>query len=149
MGTFDPNTFLSQEVKGANETKYTPIPKGEYHGCYIDEISMAEYDNKPILVVTTAIPDENLKKTLGMEKPIISDRIFLDYENGALLFGQNKNIKLGRLREAIGQNKPNVKWSFNLLRGAGPFSIMVDHQPGKGDNDGEVFARVTRYAKAA
>jgi len=144
--TFDPNVFLSQEIKGANETKYTPIPKGEFKA-YVDDLGMDEYNGQPILIVTWAIMSDELKKTLGLEKPTIQDRLFLDYENGALSFGPNKNVKLGRIREAVGQNDPKAKWTFNSLRGAGPVAIMVDHKPNK-DNPEEIFPRITRYAKS-
>lgn len=144
VSSFDPNNFLSQEIKGANETKYIPFPKGEFTG-YIDDIGMDEYDKQPILVVTLATPDERAKKEMGTDKPTLTDRIFIDMENGALSFGPNKNVKLGRLREALGQNGANAKWTFNLLRGAGPVKFMVDHVPGK--EAGEVYARITRYAK--
>jgi hypothetical protein len=146
--TFNPDTFLAQEIKGANETKFTPIPKGEWKA-YIDELGMDEYENQPILIVGMIIPDEQLKKQLGMEQPKIADRIFLDYENGALAFGMNKNVKLGRLREATGLNDPKKPFNFNMLRGQ-TVMIMVDHTEGKPGtaNAGETFARVTRYAKA-
>lgn len=143
--TFDPNVFLSQEIKGSNEVKYTPVPKGEYKA-FIDDLNMDEYDEKPILVVTYALMDEELKTTLGLEKPTVQDRIFLDMENGQLAFGANKNVRLGRLREAVGQNN-GKSWQFNQLRGAGPVKLLIDHRPGK--NDGEVFANVTRVAKAS
>lgn len=148
VSTFNPDTFLTQEVKGANEVKYTPFPKGEFVG-YVDDIGMDEYDKQPVLVVTFASADENAKKIMGMEKPTIQDRIFIDMENGVIAFGTNKNVKLGRLREALGQNNPNKPWNFNLLRGAGPVKFMVDHVPGnKPDTATEMFARITRYAKA-
>lgn len=146
VSTFDPNNFLTQEIKGANETKYTPFPKGEF-SVYCDDIGMDEYDKQPILVVTFASNDENAKKVMGMEKPTIQDRIFLDMENGVLAFGTNKNVKLGRLREALGQNDPKKTWNFNMLRGAGPVKVMVDHNPDKEDPT-KVYARITRYAKA-
>jgi len=146
VSTFDPNVFLSAEIKGANETKFTLTPKGEWDG-FVKELSMDEFDGKPILVITWGLLNEELKKVMGVEQPQIQDRIFLDFENGALQFGPNKNIKLGRLREAVGQNDAKQKWNFNMLNGAGPVKIMVDHVPDIGDNAGETFARITRYAK--
>jgi hypothetical protein len=146
VSTFDPNVFLSQEIKGANDTKFTPFPKGEWN-CFVKELGMDEYEGKPILIVTWSCLDDEVKKTMGVEAPTIQDRIFLDYENGVLQFGMNKNIKLGRLREAVGQNDAKQKWNFNMLNGAGPVKLMVDHVPGKGEQAGETFARITRYAK--
>jgi len=145
VSSFDPNVFLAQEVKGANEIKFTPIPKGEYKA-FIDDIDMDEYEGSPILVINYAIMDDTLKATLGLEKPTQQDRIFLDMENGQLAFGVNKNVRLGRTREAVGQNNGKA-WQFNQLRGAGPVKLLIDHKPGK--NAGEVFSYVARVAKAS
>ncbi len=147
VSTFDPNVFLSQEVKGASETKYTPVPEGEYDA-YVDSIGADEYEGQRILIVNWAIMDEGVKKALGLEKPTIQDRIFLEYENGVLAFGTNKNVKLGRLREAAGLNDAKKTFNFNMLNGVGPVRLMVAHVPGKGENASEKFPRVTRYAKA-
>ncbi len=147
VSTFDPNVFLSQDVKGASETKYTPVPEGEYDA-FVNDIGADEYEGQRILVITWAIMDEGVKKALGLEQPTLQDRIFLDYENGVLAFGVNKNVKLGRLREALGQNDGKKTWNFNMLRGAGPVRLMVAHVPGKGENASEKFPRITRYAKA-
>lgn len=145
---FDPNVFLNQEVSGANEVKYTPIPQGEY-GAYIDDLGMDSYENQPILIVHYALTDvDHLKEALGLEKPTVQDRIFLDTnEDGTIAFGPNKNIRLGRVREAVGQNDPNKTWNFNMLRGAGPVRIMVEHKYHKTTGEGP-FANVTRVARA-
>lgn len=152
---FDPNTFLSQEIVGASETKYTPIPIGEYQS-FIDDVKTEMVkDNTgaevPVLILTHAILSEELKKTLGLEKPTVQDRIFLDVDDktGALLFGANKNVRLGRVREACGLNDPKKKFNFNMLRGCGPLKIMVDHRFSEknGVKDGP-FANITRITKA-
>lgn len=144
--TFDPNVFLNQEIKGANEVKFTPVPIGEYSG-YIDDIAMDEYDGQPILIVTYALISEALKKELGLEKPTVQDRVFLDVdEAGALAFGINKNVRLGRIREAVGQNAQGKKWNMNMLRGAGPVMLMVEHRFNKTTGEGP-YANVTRIAK--
>lgn len=145
---FDPDVFLNQEISGANETKYTPVPVGEYNA-YIDDLTMDSYEDQPILVVHYAILSDELKKTLGLEKPTVQDRLFLDVaEDGVtLLFGPNKNVRLGRVREACDQNNPKKKWNFNMLRGAGPVAIMVEHKFNKAGEG--PFANVTRVAKAS
>lgn len=142
---FDPDTFLNQEVTGQNEVKYTPVPIGEYQA-YIDDLSMDSYEDQPILIVHYALLSEELKATLGLEKPTVQDRIFLDMnEDGSLAFGINKNVRLGRTREAVNQNDPKKKWNFNMLRGAGPVMIMVDHKFNKAGEG--PFANVTRVAR--
>ena len=148
--SFDPNVFLNQELSGSSETKYTPIPEGEYKG-YIDDLTMDSYEDTPILVVTYALLDDDgkLKTLLGLEKPTLQDRLFLDINpDGSIAFGPNKNVRLGRVREAVGQNDPKKKWQFNMLRGAGPVLLKVAHQYHKTTGEGP-YARVDRIVKAA
>lgn len=147
---FDPDTFLNQEVTGSSEVKYTPVPIGEYQA-YVDDLEMSSYNDQPILQVTYAILNEELKASLGLEKPTVRDSIFLDMDpSGALAFGINKNVKLGRLREAVNQNDPKKKWNFNMLRGMGPVNIMVDHRwsDKNGIKEGP-FANITRVTRAS
>lgn len=147
MSVFDKDTFLNQEVKGANEVKYTPVPQGEYKG-FIDELDTDAYEDTPILIVTYAIVDEALKTTLGLDKPTVQDRIFLDTEkDGSLSFGPNKNVRLGRTREAVGQNDPKKPWTFNMLRGAGPVLLKVSHRFNKQTGEGP-YANIDRVVKA-
>lgn len=148
MGSFDPDVFLSGEVQGANEVKYTPVPQGEYQA-FIDDLAMDEYNNQPVLVITYALLDEELKQSLGLEKPTVQDRLFLDMdEAGNIAFGPNKNVKLGRTREAVGQNDPKKKWSPNMLRGAGPVMLKIGHRFSKTTGEGP-FADIERIVKAA
>lgn len=154
MSVFDKETFLNTEVKGASETKYTPVPVGEHKGAYIDDLGLDTYKDKntgdevPILIVTWHIPNEALAKTLGMDKVTVQDRMFLDVDaSGNILFGPNKNIRLGKTREATGQNDPKKQWNFNMLRGAGPCDLKISH---KFDNNGEgPFARIDRVVRSA
>jgi hypothetical protein len=92
------------------------------------------------------IQDENLKTQLGMDKIVVFKNVTLDFENGALAFGKNRNIDLGQLRHAVGQNVPGP-WALGNLRGAGPFMGRVEHREGK-RKDGTAFkvAEVTRVA---
>lgn len=148
MSVFDKDTFLATEVKGANEVKYTPIPIGDYTNCYIDDLDTDTYNDEPILIVTWAIPDEKLKAALGLEKPTVQDRIFLDVnKDGSIAFGPNKNVRLGRIREAVGQNDPKKAWNFNMLRGAGPAMLKVSHRFNKTTGEGP-YANIDRVVKA-
>lgn len=153
---FDPNVFLNQELAGANEVKYTPIPEGD-HRAFIDDLDMDSYDDPktgqttPILVITYALLDEDgkLKSMLGLEKPTVQDRLFLDQNaDGSIAFGPNKNVRLGRVREAVGQNDPKKRWQFNQLRGAGPVLLKISHNFSKTTGEGP-FARIDRVVKAA
>lgn len=154
MSVFDKDTFLNTEVKGANETKYTPVPVGEHKGAYVDDLGLDSYKDQntqedlPILIVTWTIPNEELKKSLGVEKVTVQDRMFLDVDkNGNVLFGPNKNVKLGKTREAVGQNDPKKPWNFNMLRGAGPCDLKITHNFNKAGEG--PFARVDRVVRSA
>jgi hypothetical protein len=62
-------------------------------------------------------------------------------EQGKLATGPNKNVSLGRLRDALGQNDPS--WTPQKLLGAGPFIGKVSHTQVKE----AIYADVTRAAK--
>lgn len=149
MSVFDKESFLNSTVTGANETKVTPVPEGEYTAMIDDlDIRTGEKDGKPwaSLSIKWYIPDEQLKALLGMEHPTVTDSIFLDMENGKLAFGPNKNVRLGRIREAAGQNDPKKPWSFAMLKGAGPVKIKVGSRPAT-DGSGDSYPTVERVAK--
>lgn len=152
MSVFDKDTFLNTSVTGQSEVDYTPIPEGEYKA-YIDTVGMDKYNDAergevPVLILTYALIEvEHLKEELGLAKPQVQDRLFLDVENGALAFGPNKNVKLGQVREAVSQNDAKKAWNMNLLRGAGPVLLKVTHRYNKA-GDGP-FSNVARIAKAA
>lgn len=146
--TFDPDVFLSQEITGASETKFTPPPEGEYTA-FIDDLAMGDYEGQPILQVIYAIVDDTgkLATLMNIDKPTVRDSLFLDVdEAGRVLFGPNKNVKLGKLREAANQNDPKLKWNFNMLRGVGPLKVMVAHSWKNGEGP---YAKVTRVVRAA
>lgn len=151
MSVFDKDTFLNQQTTGASETKYTPVPENEYAAYVDEELGLESYKDPergevPILVVGYVIMDEKLKEDLGLSKIVVQDRVFLDMEkDGALAFGPNKNVRLGKIREAVNQNDAKKAWNFNMLRGAGPVLIKVTHRFAK-NGDGP-FANVDRIAR--
>ena len=152
MSVFDKDTFLNTSVTGATDSTYTPIPEGEYKA-FIDELGLDKYNDAergevPVLILTYALIEvDHLKEELGIAKPTVQDRLFLDVENGALAFGPNKNVKLGMVREATGQNDAKKAWNMNLLRGAGPVVLKVTHRYNKAGEG--PFSNVARIAKAA
>ena len=130
--TFDPSSFMAQETSGEMETRYTPVPADDYTST-IDAIDVREVGDSVVLDVTHLILDSELAKKMGMEQLLVRQGIFLDIEpGGAIAIGPNKNVKLGRLREAVGQNTSGP-WSFQMLKGAGPLRISVSIKPDKED----------------
>jgi len=133
--TFDPEAFESIVIDQANEVKMTPVPEGDYTAM-IDKVRIKSVTVKkgaregqeiPILEVLHHIQDEDgkLKKLLNLDKVVVRQDIWLDVENGALAFGPNQNVGLGRIREATGLNKPGKAFTFKMLEGQGPIELTV------------------------
>lgn len=152
MSVFDKDTFLAQQTTGSNETKFTPVPMSEYKNNYIDDIDFDTWKNdkgadQPVVIFHVAITDEAVKKELGLDKPVVQDRVFVDVEaDGSLSMGKNKNIRIGQYREACGQNDAKKPWNFMMLKGAGPFTVKVGHRFNKTTGEGP-FAQIDRVTK--
>ena len=134
--TFDAATFLNQEVDGPMETNYTPVPANDYTAM-VDDIDAREVTTERgksiVLDITHLIDDPALADEMGMDRLTVRQGIFLDVDpNGAIPLGPNKNVKLGRLRAAVGQNQTGA-WNFMMLKGAGPLRISVSVGPDKKD----------------
>lgn len=132
--TFDPDLFMSQEVEQEMETKYTPVPDGDYISTIDEKIELKEVNGSPVIDLYHVIDAPELAESMGMERISVKQSLFLDIDSGgALAFGANKNVKLGKLREALGQNNPGQGWNINMLAGAGPLRIKVGSRPDKND----------------
>lgn len=122
--TIDPETKLEpRNVKGSNE-------KGDYDFWTLD--------------LTCICQDESVKNQLGRNKVTARLSLNLDLDSsGSLDTGKGKNVALGQLREALGQNQPN--WQPGMLLGAGPFIGKVTHR--ENPKGGTPFVNITRTAK--
>jgi hypothetical protein len=148
---FDPNTFLSETVTGANDTKYVPVPQGEYPAI-IKEVKARQMDRKDrpgekstVADIVYEIDDANVKQVTGLDNPTVRQSVWLDLTpNGKLDMSKGKNIQLGKLREALGLNDDTKPFSFDQLPGRAAI-IAIEHNPGK--NEGEVFANVSKVGK--
>lgn len=130
--SFDPDLFMSAEVSAPMETTYTPVPEGEYLGA-IDDVKIRKAKDSVICDVNWTIMDDALKASMNMDQITVRQSVFLDVEpSGALQLGPNKNVQLGRLRAALGQNGSGP-WSFSQLKGAGPVKLTVGIRPDKDD----------------
>jgi len=139
---FDPDTFMQQNVDAPLETEFKLCPAGEYTAMIDDFTSEAfeQYDfeyqkgNRAGQSGTMTkfscpfiINDDKARAELNRDKVVVSKQIILDIDTtGGLDFGVNKNVPLGQIREAVGQNQPG-NWSISQLRGAGPVHVKVDH----------------------
>jgi hypothetical protein len=156
MSAFDPETFMQQTIDAPLETEFLTVPAGEYTATIDDFTSEAfeqinfEYKKGPRagtpgtmtkVTLPFVIQDDGLKQELGRDKIVVYKQLILDVDDdGSLDFGKNKNIDLGRIRAAVGQNEPGP-WSISNLRGAGPVMVKVGHVPFK-RKDGSQGERV-------
>lgn len=162
MPTFDPETFLQQTIDAPLETEFKLIPPGEYEA-YIGEFTAEalqtfefEYKKGPRagqpgsmtrFRVPFVIQDPKVAADLGRDQAIAYGNFTIDFDDttGNLATGPNKNVALGQLRDAVGQN--SSQYSLTDLRNQGPVMIRVEHRKfdrndgSKGEN-----AEVTRVA---
>lgn len=150
MTDFDPDAFMSGTTTEANAEKFDPIPEGDsYHGV-IEKAEVNQFRGKKdpsktytSLNITWAIDDPALAEKLGRQSLTCRQSVFLDLnDNGALATGANKNVGLGRLRKALGQNQPGKPWSPAMLEGAGPCLLKVEHVI----NGEDTYDQVTKVA---
>lgn len=149
---FDTDSFLNTTTEAALDTVVKQIEPGEYPAV-IEKLDTATYDIKKgeragqkgqRLIVTWHIQDPAVEADLG-RKPTIMQNIFLDLteDGNGLDMSEGRNVGLGKLRDAVGQNQPGKKWSPSMLIGSMATVListrMVD------DNE---YAEVKRVASA-
>lgn len=145
MSIFDADSFMQTNFTEENETKIVPCPAGEY-AAKIERVDPKVTDSgKAMLNVTWEILDPNVLAATGRSKVTVRQTIWLDIDNGALQFGPGKNIGLGRLREACGQNVKGQPWQPAMLVGASA-KVKTVLDPDKNDPS-TIYDRVTAVAK--
>lgn len=159
---FDPKQFLGLTVSGPMATKITPVPEGEWLAIISTKQPVAEWfdeaewkDKKsgqtktqPTCKVPFEITDSRAKELVKRETLMVNYDMFLDLlPNGQLDTGEDKNVRLGALREALGQNS-EPSWTFERLFGAGPVMVKIVHRKDDKRPD-DTFPTITRVAKVS
>lgn len=151
---FNPEQFMEAAIQGANDTKITPCPVGEWHG----QVEKVEAKAQPInngeragevlakFLVYWEIMDEEPRRQTGREKVRVRQEILLDLtDEGMIDMGKGKNVRLGKFREAVGLNDPNV--AFNPMQSVGRTGVVVvGHRPDPKDST-IVYDEVTAVRK--
>ena len=130
MSTFNPDQFLNTETNDATSTAYTPIPENEYTACVKEIKPRSTNSGKAILDVVWSIDDADgsIEAATGMKQATVRQSIFLDItESGGLDTGKGKNVQLGKVREALGQNTAGKVWRPGDLIG-GVAKVQVKHR---------------------
>lgn len=150
---FDINQFLGITYEDAFQTERALIPEGEYQAFIKSfDVQVGTRPGSLLARVRWEIPDEELAKELNRSELFIDDMLFLDVDPSdpnILLYGVNQNLKLGRIRKALGQNNPGQPWNFGMLEN-GASVIKIEWRARKdkatGQPTGEVDDRITKYA---
>jgi hypothetical protein len=124
---FNPETFLGTTHTEAADTSLLPVPEGEYTAVSspISAESLRQFDIRRgeragtkgmSLDVEWTVNDEEIKKLLG-RTPKVRQSIMLDLtaDGNGIDFGKGRNVGLGRLRAALGQNQNGQPWNFSML----------------------------------
>ena len=148
--TFDPAVFLNQQFDQANDTRVIPCPAGETLGL-ADKVEIVPWTSRDQTKsglkarVLWDVQDDAIRTVCGRDKVLVPQDIMLDLtESGDLDMGKGKNVRLGRLREALGLNQPGQPFAFGMIQGQ-LGKINVKHRPG--DDPEDIFAEVDRVAK--
>jgi hypothetical protein len=136
---FNAELLMGTTLDEANATEMIRVPEGEYIAVSepITAESFKEFDIRKgdragtkglKLNIKWLINDDTggLKEMLG-RPPSVLQGIMLDRGPGGLEMGKGKNVGLGRVREALNQNKTGVPWNFSMLGGQ-VAKIKVKHR---------------------
>lgn len=139
MSVFDKDTFLSQQVSGGMSTEF-PVISEHDADAYVKEvgfnsgtISKGDRAGEPwaMLVLHWVVESEQAKADTNRDEPIVRQSVFLDLHEGMIDNREGKNIQLGRIRAAMGQNGDGP-WNPMMLEG-GAAHISITQRPD--DND--------------
>ncbi len=138
---FDPQQFLHTEMAKPHSTEYVPIPEGEWPGICtkVDTRTNTKRDTGEVfhsLQTFWELDSPEVRKALDQDHPTVRYDFLLEFDdNGMLAEGPGKNVKLGRLREAIGKNN-DPKFKPIDIKGCMAM-IRVGHRIG---DDGTVYS---------
>lgn len=153
---FDVNAFMNETVDAVLDTSFVPVPDGDHMGQIgVEEKSVdishgvSPKNNKPWmrLDVQVELTDPNLKAQLKREKVTVRYGIMLDLnEQGKLDMRPQRNVNLGKLRDAVNQNRPGP-WSFAMLKGQ-PIKVRTKQRKAEDGSD-NIYTDVVAVAKAS
>jgi hypothetical protein len=157
LENFDVDSFLNTQYEVATEFKRTLIPAG-YVELRIEEIEIIKpkrYQDKktgemkwtsPVLRLKCPVADEGIRTLLNVTDPTrvlyAYPQIYMDVNStGMIDMGPNKNLLLGQLRRALGQNEDGTGWRLPDLANMSPFWAECKHDQPDPNDELRVFER--------
>lgn len=137
MSKFNPEQFLSTVYSDTTSTVSIPVPEGEYPGL------ISKLDVKPVttqngeqLILEVHFdlgdPTGEIQAATGRDKNSAKYSCWLDMNGGNIDMSPGKNVGLGRLREAIGQNEEGKPWHPKMMLGQSAL-CRITHRVDKED----------------
>lgn len=164
MSPFDADSFMGQTVDAEFDTTIVLPPEGDYRamiGDFNSENGFRTFTGKegsknpgkeytmfqPPFVLQDDPRLAEVKAARGQDQIVVSHAgMFLDLsDQGGLDVGKGKNVDLGRLRDAVGQNQM-PGWRFTNLIGAGPVMVKLVHEKDSRDET-KKYARIKNVVK--
>lgn len=131
---FDAQAFMQATFEGANDTISIPVPAGE-HPAVAEKVDLVAWQGKADptkgglkLNILWEIASDDVREITGRSKNVVRQDIMLDLTpDGRLDMGKGMNVRLGRLREAVGLNRPGEPFSFAMIQGQFA-TVSVKHE---------------------
>ena len=132
---FDTTAFGSITIEEESSVEYIPVPEDDYMAV-IDKYTVDTVNDSVIMKVSCKIDAPEVEDA---HEKVVPYEIWLDITDaGHLDMKKGKNVRLGRLRAAIGQNVPGEPWSPDMIVGQ-PLRIKVKNRVD--NNTGEIFSK--------
>jgi len=133
MSLFNADVLLNAATESKMSTSIPPMPNGDF----IFTITGVEFKNpKDDMVVLEAkveCIDPEVCAVTGMNPTKSKISCFCDLTDSGLLDdAEGKNVQIGKLREAVGQNEAGTPWTPMMLVGA-QLRGKVAQEPDKKD----------------
>lgn len=132
--TLNTEEFLQTTTDSALDDHLDPCPPGEWLAIAgkpeIADFVFSKGEHKGEtgyrMVIKWGIQDEGAKAAVERDTLSVTQSVLLDLtdDNTGLDMGKGKNIGLGQIRAALGQNKPGADWSPAMIEGQ-PAKIKV------------------------
>jgi hypothetical protein len=158
MSTFNTEQFLNQQYDKALDTQLLLPDEGEYLAVTgpVGADNFRSYDIRKGeragtkgygLDIDMILQDDTVKAKIGREPKVRwSTMLDMTPDNTALDFGPGKNVRIGQLRKALGQNDNGKPWHFGMLSGQ-ILKVKVKHRVDAQDSS-KVYAEVAAVAPA-
>lgn len=145
MSIFNAEALKQVVIEGAMDTEAIPFPIMEAVVAVVKSFTIEAIKDKVKLTVIWNCNAPEVAEVTGREDNNIRQNVWLDLTaSGNLDLGRGKNVGLGKLRTALGQNDPSEPWGFGHIVGQ-VAKLRTSQRLG---DDGTIYAEVKNVFSA-